>query len=443
MFYQHKCVLSYFGKGLIKLILGGLKFNCNFYVTGSPSFVLGVILSNNKFTATDVKNRWTHLVTSLESIGIQTISVSTDGDSRYFAAMKSLVNFGEVSTVYQLICPINISGCLLFIQDLAHKINNMRNRFYNLSVDMRMGNYLVSVNHLFLLLEKVSKNVHLLCASDLNNEDRMNFKVIYKITTNEILQNLFENVANSAGTIEFLRIMRFLLDAFMEEKLSVQQRISQAFYSLTFLRIWRYYCTQTRSLDNFITRESYEATEINVWTLLKLVLICRDKLGPQFFQVTLLNSQVCEKFFRILRSNTSTFSTIVNFSGLELLERIQRVQIQEEILNDLKNKFIFRENLTRSEKSKTNFEKMPTNEELSELIADATKGAMEAASKLGILIIGQEETSLGFNIIYSPSTTQPPEKKIVLVKETEGQRDKIFKFKDLRFKNEVSGISVT
>ena len=45
----------------------------------------------------------------------------------------------------------------------------------------------------------------------------------------------------------------------------------------------------------------------------------------------LLGSQSCEKIFRLARSMTSTFSTIINFGMLGLLRRLQRLQMQSEL----------------------------------------------------------------------------------------------------------------
>ena len=45
----------------------------------------------------------------------------------------------------------------------------------------------------------------------------------------------------------------------------------------------------------------------------------------------LLGSQSCEKTFRLARSMTSTFSTMINFSMLGLLRRLHRLQIQSEL----------------------------------------------------------------------------------------------------------------
>ena len=50
--------------------------------------------------------------------------------------------------------------------------------------------------------------------------------------------------------------------------------------------------------------------------------------GSDYFQPWLLGSQPCESTFRAARSMTGTFSTIVNFSLLGILQRLHRLQIQ-------------------------------------------------------------------------------------------------------------------
>ncbi|KAL1488717.1 hypothetical protein ABEB36_014516 [Hypothenemus hampei] len=43
------------------------------------------------------------------------------------------------------------------------------------------------------------------------------------------------------------------------------------------------------------------------------------------------NSQTCESFFRMLRSMSTTFSTVVNCSLLDVIHKVKRIQLQENI----------------------------------------------------------------------------------------------------------------
>ncbi len=376
-------------------------------------------------------------------IGVNTISFASDGDSRYLKTMKNILKFGIATKVFSWTCPIDMTTLWIFFQDPPHKVNNMKNRFCNLAIDMRMGKYLVTVNHLILLIQRAPKNQHLLNASDLGNNDKMNYKVIIKMSNEKTLGALWEKVKEeSRGTIVFLRMLRNLLDAFTQEDMKVEDRVYKAFLVLMFFRIWRYYCLKSNdsNLENFVSPEAYQSIEINVWCLLKLIFLCRDRFGDRFFLICLMNSQICEHFFRLLRSNTSTLCTMVNFSPLELLERVQRFHIQEEILHDLKDIIVFRENLSRFEKfSSSKIEKMPSNQQLAELINSATTAACDLASSLGILFEGEREQATNFHGKFLSSAYIPdqlPEK----ITEKAQCSEEIFEFNGIRFLDQLSGM---
>ena len=62
----------------------------------------------------------------------------------------------------------------------------------------------------------------------------------------------------------------------------------------------------------------------------------RDHLSAnnQCFIPWLLGSQSCEKIFRAVRSMTPTFSTMLNFRMLSLLQRLHRIHVQYCLEND-------------------------------------------------------------------------------------------------------------
>ena len=85
--------------------------------------------------------------------------------------------------------------------------------------------------------------------------------------------------------------------------------------------------------DNFITTNAYMCIEINAHSLLMFFLRLRDTFpdNNDSFVPWMLGSQSCERTFCSLRSMTGTFSTIVNFSMLGLLQRLHKLYIQEEL----------------------------------------------------------------------------------------------------------------
>ena len=71
---------------------------------------------------------------------------------------------------------------------------------------------------------------------------------------------------------------------------------------------------------------------MNAHSLLAIIFILRDEItkNSECFMPWLMGSQSCERVFRSLRSMTGTFSTIVNFSFLGMLQRLHKLNIQEE-----------------------------------------------------------------------------------------------------------------
>ena len=72
--------------------------------------------------------------------------------------------------------------------------------------------------------------------------------------------------------------------------------------------------------------------EINAHSLLATIFILPDemKANSKCFLPWMLGSQSCERVFRSLRSMTGTFSTVVNFSLVGMLQRLHKLYIQEE-----------------------------------------------------------------------------------------------------------------
>ena len=80
---------------------------------------------------------------------------------------------------------------------------------------------------------------------------------------------------------------------------------------------------------NFILHNCYMSIELNAHALVTYVLSIRDHFQGAFTNFTpwLLGSQTCKNTFRTLRSMSSTFSTVLNFSILGML-RLHRLNIQ-------------------------------------------------------------------------------------------------------------------
>lgn len=165
----------------------------------------------------------------------------------------------------------------------------------------------------------------------------MNFEAIDRLCSTKVT-DLLDKIPKSAATKQFLRTTRFIIDAFLNKEISPEERIYKIWYSIFFMRLWRQWLAKKRKYSiqkNFITLNTYTCIELNGHGLLLLLEKCRKTGNLDSFIPWLYSSQPCEKIFRQTRSMTSTYSTVVNFSAQDIIRRMNRIQILNEITSDL------------------------------------------------------------------------------------------------------------
>lgn len=148
-------------------------------------------------------------------------------------------------------------------------------------------------------------------------------------------------IPDSDGTVQYLRICRFIIESMLDKSFDVKSRVYKLWYCIFCLRLWRKWLLNNgHSLQkNFITLNAYTCLEINGHSLLLMIEKCRE--AKTLFLPWLYSSQPCEEIFRKVRSMTTTYSTIVNFSLLELIRRLNRVQALNNFNTDFRK---YREN---------------------------------------------------------------------------------------------------
>lgn len=104
---------------------------------------------------------------------------------------------------------------------------------------------------------------------------------------------------------------------------------------------------------------------------------------PHFFMTHLFESQPCENFFGQIRSFTSTYSTVVNCSLKEILGRIKKIQLQNDISNRSDFKFP-RAKVATNVKSNESFFQLPTQDEIIAKIEVCKSKATQFAINVGL-----------------------------------------------------------
>jgi hypothetical protein len=219
-----------------------------------------------------------------------------------------------------------------------------------------MGNNLVSINYLLELIASQSKFKHNLVKSDVCPRDKQNFRSCEKLCA--ALEHLKE-INGSDATVVYINIIRCVIVAFIDTSTTTSDRIYHAWLAVFLCRLWRTWLdlTPKRQLNNwisqmnniseitknkfkqqttkrsfFITSPSFLCLEINAHTFTYLaLLVAENQLPVETLKVFLFNSQTCERFFQLTRSITGTFSTCVNFSIQQFLNRQEKISVLNHI----------------------------------------------------------------------------------------------------------------
>lgn len=394
----------------------------------SKPFCLLAFGSDNIYTSVDVAKRWNFICTELKKIGINVLTISSDSDPRYNAAMRLLSKLGcdggRGSNVAWFSCNGSMNGpffiqvhiysnfsykslfkifCYLFekpIQDTIHNGTKLRNfilRTISNRKRLPFGKYFIDWNHLHILLEDFGKDEHQLTISVLNPIDRQNFKSVLRMCAVKVMMLLKSYVKGSEGTVVYLNIMKNIIDAFLDQNLKPIQRVRKMWYSIFIIRMWRNCIMSHKKYnlkDNFLTTPCYTCLELNAHSLIMCMLHLKEINRADLFLPHLFESQPCESMFRQFRSFTTTYSTVTNCTVKEAMARISKIQLQNDIINGTSSHFNY-PRLSKQQNSNdtaTNQNTdLPTRNEIIAEIQNCQRDALVTARSLG-LIINQRHT---------------------------------------------------
>lgn len=314
-------------------------------VSGIPPFCLLLFGSDTKYTSAHIENRWKFIVDELKKENIDVPTFASDSDPKFNSVMrnhlgllqngKNNINFPEWFNSQM------DTNTYHPIQDTVHIGTRFRNRL--LTDSLKMGKFDIKVHHLSSLIEKFTKEKHNLCATTVSPKDRQNFESVLRICDEKII-DLLANVDGSEGTILYLRVLSSILRSYLDPSLKPVERVRHIWFATFVLRIWKTFIMQARNYtvkDNFISQNCYVCVEINAHSIVHLMLQLREKGLDHLFQPLMLGSQQCESIFRQIRSMTSTYSTVTNCSLLEIINRISKIELQNEIMHIRCKRFNF------------------------------------------------------------------------------------------------------
>lgn len=275
-----------------------------------------------------------------------------------------------------------------YVQDTPHIGTKLRNGFLQTEKYKEKypfgDKYFIQVDHVKYVMHNFPKDQHELIPTVFNPTDRQNYQSVLKLCDPKVIALLRSNVAGSNATVAFLEILRGIIDAYRDSNLKPLERVRKMWYSVFILRIWREFISTKNGLllgKNFITLNCYSCIEMNAHSLL-LILLHLKKIGkPHLFMTYLFESQPCESFFRQIRSFTSTYSTVVNCSVKEILGRIKKIQLQ----NDIASKSVFNFPRFKIIADISDTVELPTMDEIIDEVEQCKHDAIHFAIEVGLM----------------------------------------------------------
>lgn len=340
----------------------------------SAPFLLSAYGTNSKYTSLDIIRRWVWIFEQCLAKGIRILGFSTDGDPKYLKAMKLVLGFfaslpnmalSDRADAFEVSIPANWTWfylrhrqLILCLQDPTHICTKLRNRLLSSTATLVIGKQRISLDTLSQMVANTNKLKHCLVKSDIYPRDRQNYASCEKISSDDV-QSVLEEIPDSQAMRLYLKLIRSVIIAYIDKATNINDRLYHAWFSVFLCRIWRawllvqakydfdeifagclnnYTPSQNRKISIkqfFITDTSFQSIEINAHQLTYLILlVLEEKLPIEALQIFLFNSQTCENIFRSTRAMSGAFSSIVNFSVIQFLNRAQKLSILHAIKSE-------------------------------------------------------------------------------------------------------------
>lgn len=281
-----------------------------------------------------------------------------------------------------------------------------------------MGNQSVSINILRQIASSSSKLFHGMVSSDLNPRDHQNYGSCVRISRDEIFRAL-ENIDKANATMIYIKLLRSIIDAYIETSTSLLDRVFHAWTSVFISRLWLLWIEKMgkRQLDNlfikltkdsneydnlpkssaqyFLTPQAVYSIELNAHCLIFLILlVIEGKLPEEVLRVDQFHSQTCESIFRSARALSSNLFAGVNFTVHQFLNLSDKLSLFQKIRNQheqipsgtLRFPMHHKNKQSHSFPGPSNM-KIPTQTEIEQTVVRAFSKATDYLEQVGVMKI--------------------------------------------------------
>ena len=267
------------------------------------------------------------------SKGVNLVAVSFDGDEKFLRAQKAMTNFGNENDFHGLKIYGDLNSTIAMMQDSLHLLNKEKMRICDNAVDIKFSKGIASVNLLQIMVKDntLAKDTHGLKKSDVQNadktRDKMNCDATARICSEKAIAEV-SKIPGSEPTAQFLLLMKKTKECFVDEGISLEQRLENLAYVVTFTRKWRQQIADDgQKVEAFISSNAWNCLELNATVFIRLLV------GGYGDLITICSSQPSEEYFRELRAMSTYGVTCVGlyfkiYKGGNLFAKLKGLKIK-------------------------------------------------------------------------------------------------------------------
>ena len=312
---------------------------------------------------------------------------------------------------------------------------------------MLMGKQRVSIDILHQVLSSSSKLFHGLVSSNLNPKDHQNYTSCWRISRDEVFEAL-QTISQSDATSIYIRILRSIIDAYIEKSTSLLDRVFHAWVSVFLSRLWlawidkmgkskldqllscltkntpqSHQSSRNSTQQYLMTPQAVYSIELNAHCLVYLILlVIENKLPNEVLSVERFHSQSCESIFRTARAFSSRSFSGVNFTVLQFMNLADKLSLFQKIKHrneqsaspSMKFPIHHKNNRDRSSSHDSSLPTSPlTKTMLEATVVRAFEKASEYAEQVGMINFLRSNKLSGITAINDYVRTLFDEKKIL------------------------------
>ena len=186
-------------------------------------------------------------------------------------------------------------------QDSIHNHKKLVNHLDHNSRSMRMGNYLVHLNHVRDIYERYDFTEHGLLSTDINRDDKQNWRSAQRLSFKCIrtLMTHSNNIVN-LGTKTYLEIVWMYVEIFHSVTASLYTRIVYASSVANFLAIWQNWVRMSPRItlkENFVSTQTYVDVILSCHSAVNLIIFMRDNYPGTECHLAEAGTDCCETMF--------------------------------------------------------------------------------------------------------------------------------------------------